>query len=68
MERERQELRLTSDQFGECIENKRHLVSMLIDLQQSTTGEGNCQAAAASQPPLRFYGGMRKAKKHDNMW
>ena len=65
---ERQELRLTSDQFGSRIENKRHLVSMLDRIvlsSQRLAKEIQVGGAAAALPSGDSTAAAEE--KHDNM-
>jgi hypothetical protein len=72
---ERQELRLTSDQFGSRIENKRHLVSMLDRIVLSSQRlakeiqEGGAAGAGTSEDSTAAAGSSadEESKKQDNM-
>jgi hypothetical protein len=67
---ERQELRLTSEQFGSRIENKRHLVSMLDRIvlsSQRLAKEIEEGGAAAAALPSGDSTADEESKKQDNM-
>jgi hypothetical protein len=70
---ERQELRLTSDQFGSRIENKRHLVSMLDRIVLSSQRlakeihEGGAAAGASLPSGESTAAADEESNKQDNM-